>query len=109
MDVIGENGVIQSVIERGKAKQLTSLQRKAIVSRLLLAVKPDHGEMNLLRGTIVNVAREFHVSHNVVGQIWKRALANFQDPQVLCFWASPQKKVFVVASSCTITMKFTKP
>ena len=76
---------------RIKGKDLTVRQRRDVVSRLLWELK-DHGPtMKFPKGVVTAVASEFRVSHDTIRGIWKRAVENFNDPDVKQFRASPQK------------------
>ena len=72
-----------------KGKDLIGCQRQDAVSCLLWEVK-DHGPtMKFPRGVVTAVASEFCVSHNIIRWIWKRAVENFNDPDVKQSCASP--------------------
>jgi hypothetical protein len=73
-------------------KELTSDQRKQIVSQLLLRVKQGHPDQKLMRGALSDVAKNFNVTGRTVGKIWKRARQSFADPTIASFRASPLKK-----------------
>jgi hypothetical protein len=73
-------------------KELTSDQRKQIVSQLLLLVKEGHPEQKLVRGALTSIAKFFNVTAQMVGNVWKRARQSFVDPTVGSFRASPLKK-----------------
>ena len=76
---------------RIKGKDLTVRQRRDVVSRLLWELK-DHGPtMKFPKGVVTAVASEFRVSHDTIRRVWKRAVENFNDPDVKQFCASPQK------------------
>ena len=76
----------------GKKRDLTSEQRRNIVSMLLLAVKPGDAEMNLRYGAIQSCADTYNVNRVTIRRIWKRALANFRNPDIRAFISSPKKK-----------------
>ena len=75
-----------------KKRNLTSEERRAIVSTLQLSIKPDDPEMKLERGAIKSAAEVYHVDRLTIRRIWQRALANYHDPNVRAFVASPQRK-----------------
>ena len=76
----------------GKKRDLTSEQRRNIVSMLLLAVKPGDAEMNLRYGAIQSCADTYNVNRVTIRRIWKRALANFRNPDIRAFISSPKRK-----------------
>ncbi|KAI2507526.1 hypothetical protein MHU86_6914 [Fragilaria crotonensis] len=73
-------------------KNLTSEQTREIVSTLVWELKDSTVEGKFRRGVVSAVANTFHVHESTIRRIWARALANFQDPEVRAFRASPQKK-----------------
>ena len=75
-----------------KKKNLTSKQRRDIVSTLLLSVKPDDPELKLARGIITATAQRFNVDRSTIRLVWQRALANYQNPNIRSFISSPLKK-----------------
>ena len=77
---------------RAKKQNLTSEERRAIVSTLLLSIKPDNPELKSGRGVINSVAHAYNVDRISIRRIWQRALANFHDPSIRAFISSPQKK-----------------
>lgn len=78
--------------QRGINKDLTSDERKQMVSRMLtLARHGDHG-VKFPRGTITAVAAEFHVCTQTLRRVWARARENNLDPTVRQYQASPRKK-----------------
>jgi hypothetical protein len=72
--------------------ELTSDQRKQVVSQLLLLLKDGNQPPELKRGALTAVANNFDVRPRTVGKIWKRARLNFEDPTIGAFCASPCKK-----------------
>ena len=77
----------------GKKRDLTSEQRRNIVSMLLLAVKPGDAEMNLQRGASKSCSADtYDVNRFTIRRIWKRALANFRNPDIRAFISSPKKR-----------------
>ena len=79
------------VLVWSKGKYLIVRQRRDVVSRLLWEVK-DHGPtMKFPRGVVTKMASEFRVSHDIIRRIWKRAVENFNNPDVKQFCASPPK------------------
>ena len=79
------------VAVRTKGKYLTGRQRRDVVARLLWELK-DHGPTTKFpRGVVTAVTLEFRVSHDTIRRVWKRAVENFNDPDVKQFCASPQK------------------
>ena len=73
-------------------KNLTSEQTREIVSTLLWELKDSTIEGKFRRGVVSAVANTFHVHETTIRRIWARALANFHDPNIRAFRASPQKK-----------------
>ena len=91
MDSDQVNPQPEVVAVQTKGKDLTGRQRRDVVSRLLWELK-DHGPtMKLPKGVLTAVASEFRVSHDTTRRVWKRAMENFNDPDVKQFCASPQK------------------
>ena len=74
--------------------ELTSDERKQVVSQLLLLIKDGNQPPKLQRGALTTVANNFNVKPRTIGQIWKRARQNFEDPSIGAFHASPLKKQF---------------
>jgi hypothetical protein len=73
-------------------RELTSDERKQIVSRLLTEAQ-NGGELGKFpRGTITAVAADFHVSSKTLRRVWARAQENYADPTVRQYQASPRKK-----------------
>jgi hypothetical protein len=66
-------------------KELTSDQRKQVVSQLLLLVKDGDPDQNLMRGVLKTVATNFNVTGPTVSKIWKRARQSFADPTIAAF------------------------
>jgi hypothetical protein len=59
---------------------------------LLLCEVKDQQEMaKLNRGAYTTVARQFHVHPQTIRTLWARARANFANPHIRAFRASPQK------------------
>jgi transposase-like protein len=75
-----------------KKPNLTSEERRSIVSALLLTVKPGDPNLKLSHGALTAVARDFNVNRKTIKKIWDRALANYHDPHVRAFVSSPQKR-----------------
>jgi hypothetical protein len=75
-----------------KKRNLTSEERRAIVSRLILSIKPDDPDLKLGRGVITATANSYHVSRITIRKVWQRALANYRNPNIRSFMSSPQKK-----------------
>jgi hypothetical protein len=71
---------------------LTSDQRKQIVSQLLLLIKDGVGPPELKRGALKQVADNFNVQARTITAIWRRACQNYADPTIGAFRASPLKK-----------------
>ena len=62
--------------------------------------------MKFPREVVTAMASEFCVSHDIIRRIWKRAVENFNDPDVKQFCASPQNSTFVVGLTSGIVMNF---
>ena len=75
-----------------KKPNLTSEERRSIVSALLLTVKPGDPNLKLSHGALTAVARDFNVNRKTIKKIWDRALANYHDSHVRAFVSSPQKR-----------------
>jgi DNA-binding Xre family transcriptional regulator len=71
--------------------ELSSNQRKMIVSELLLRLKPDDENKKLRRGALTEVANLFAINPRTTARIWKRARRSYQDPAIGAFRASPRK------------------
>jgi hypothetical protein len=71
---------------------LTSDQRKQIVSQLLLLIKDGVAPPELKRGALKQVATNFNVQARTITTIWRRACQNYADPTIGTFSASPLKK-----------------
>jgi hypothetical protein len=80
------------VQEQRRKKELTRDQRTQIVSRLLFELQHHGADGNFARGTLTAVAIEFHVCEKTIRNVWKRAVQNFQDPDIRQFRASPKKR-----------------
>ena len=80
------------VQEQRRKKELTRDQRTQIVSRLLFELQHHGADGNFARGTLTAVAIEFHVCEKTIRNVWKRAVENFQDPDIRQFRASPKKR-----------------
>ena len=80
------------VQERRRKKELTRDQCTQIASRLLFELQNHGADGKFARGTITAVAQNFHVCQQTIRNVWKRAVANFQDPDIRQFRASPQKR-----------------
>ena len=78
--------------ERGAKRDLTSQQRRNIVSTLLLSVKPGDPEMKLARGVIKSCADAYGVNRFTIRKVWQRALENYRNPNIQAFISSPQRK-----------------
>ena len=74
-----------------RKRNLTSEERRSIVSRLLLSVQPDDPDFKLGRGIITSTADFYHVSRITIRKVWQRALANFRNPAIQSFISSPRK------------------
>jgi hypothetical protein len=71
--------------------ELTSDQRKQVVSQLLLLIQDGDHPPKLKRGMLTMVANNFDMKPQTVGKIWKRAHLNYEDPSIGAFHASPCK------------------
>ena len=60
---------------------------------LLLAIKSGDAEMNLRYGAIQSCADTYNVNLVTIRRIWKRALANFRNPDIRAFISSPKKNI----------------
>ena len=74
-----------------KRKELTGKERQNVVTRLLWELKDGHRNAKFAPGVLTAVAEEFHVSHHTIRRVWKRAVQNFEDPNVRQLRASPLK------------------
>jgi hypothetical protein len=77
-------------VQEGRRER--ELTRDQIVSRLLFELQTHGVDGKFARGTIPAVAQDFHVCQRTVRNVWKRAVANYQDPDIRQFRASPQKR-----------------
>ena len=77
--------------EHIRRKELTSEQRRNIVTRLLWELKDGHRNGKFGRGVLTAIADEFHVTHFTIRRVWKRAIQNFEDPTIRQLRASPRK------------------
>jgi hypothetical protein len=84
--------MLASLATRAKAKNLSSEERQAIVSFLLLEVKDEDGTQKLARGAINSAAETFHVHRNTIRDIWDRARANFDNHMIVSFVSESRKK-----------------
>jgi hypothetical protein len=75
-----------------RRKQVTSDQRKQIISALTTRMEEGAENCALKYGSLKEVAILFDVSQPTVTQIWKRARDSFKDPAIQAFRASPVKK-----------------
>jgi hypothetical protein len=80
------------VQQERRKKELTGDQCNQIVSRLLFELQKHGNDGNFARGTLTAVAQDFHVCQKTIRRIWKRAVANFHDPDIRQYRASPQKR-----------------
>ena len=79
--------------QQGRMKrELTSDERKQIVSRLLTEAQQGGDVGKFPRGTITAVAADFHVCRKTITNIWTRAQENYADPTLRQYQASPRKK-----------------
>jgi hypothetical protein len=70
------------VQEVRRKKELTRDQCTEIVSRLLFELQTHGADGNFARGTLTAVAQDFHVCSKTIRRVWKRAVANFWDPDI---------------------------
>lgn len=77
---------------RERKRNLTSLQRRNIVSTLLLSVTPGDNNFKLVRGVVNDCANTYGVNRFTIRKIWQRALANYANPNIRAFISSPRKK-----------------
>jgi hypothetical protein len=75
-----------------KKRNLTSEERRCIVSTLLLSVKPGDPDLILGRAVITSTAQFYDVNRKAIRGVWQRALSNFRNPNIRAFISSPQKK-----------------
>jgi hypothetical protein len=73
---------------------VSSEQTREIVSTLLWELKDSTVEGKFRRGVVSTIANTFHVHETTIRRIWARALANFRDPNVRAFRASPPQKKY---------------
>ena len=78
--------------ERHSKQNLTPIERKRIVSQLLLKVKKDHPEQCLLRGAITEIANSHNVHRDTIRRIWARARASSQNPELGFLFDAPSQK-----------------
>jgi hypothetical protein len=72
--------------------ELTSDQRKQVISQLLLSLEDGIHPPKLRCGALTQVANNFAVKARATSKIWERARQNYKDPAIGAFWASPLKK-----------------
>ena len=65
-----------------RKRNLTCEERRFIVSRLLLSVKPDSPDFKLGRRIITSKASCYHVSRITIKKVWQCALADFRNPAI---------------------------
>ena len=75
-----------------KRKDLTSDQRKQIISELIDNAEKKDGEYRLKRGALAQVAKIFDTHATTISRIWETAKNNRNDPNVRAFRATPKKK-----------------
>jgi hypothetical protein len=92
MDPIAPEPLPRPMLQGQLRKNLSSEQTKEVVSTLLWELKDSTVDGKFRRGVVSAVANTFHVHESTIRRIWARALANFHDPNVRAFRASPQKK-----------------
>ena len=78
--------------ELRRKRELSSDDRKRVVSRLLLSLKDEGPLPKLKHGAITEAANFFHAHCVTITNIWCRGQANFANPHVKMFKASPRKK-----------------
>jgi hypothetical protein len=78
--------------EQQTKRNLTPIERKRIVSQLLLKVKKDHPEQHLLRGALTEIANLHNVHKDTIRRIWARAHANSQNPEDGFVFDAPSQK-----------------
>jgi hypothetical protein len=71
---------------------LTSAERKQIVSHLLLRVKADTHPVKLKWGALKSTAIFFNRSTKTMQRVWKRACLSYEEPSILAFRANPLEK-----------------
>ena len=71
--------------------ELSSAQRRMVVSQLLARSKGEEENNKLKRGALTEVANLFAVNPRTIARIWKRARLSFEDPDIGAFRASPRK------------------
>jgi hypothetical protein len=92
MDAPDPHPTVAPPPENSKKRNLSSEERRDIVSTLLLTVKPGDPEMKLARGAIKSCADAYGVDHSTIRKVWQRALANYLNPDIRAFRSSPQRK-----------------
>jgi hypothetical protein len=92
MDPPDQNPTVEPPPVRKEKRDLTSSERRNIVSTLLLSVKPGDPDMKLLRGVIQSCADAYRVNRFTIRKVWQRALANYHNPNIQAFISSPQRK-----------------
>jgi hypothetical protein len=63
-------------------KNVTSHERKQIVSKLLTLGQSDGDRMKFPHGTMKAVAAKFHVHPRTLKRVWARAQSNYINPTV---------------------------
>ena len=86
-----------------RKRNLTCEERRFIVSRLLLSVKPDSPDFKLGRRIITSTASCYHMSWITIKKVWQCALTNFRNPAI----QTPKidvkpavKRLLCLAASC---------
>ena len=74
-----------------RRKNLTKDERIQVVSKMLWELQNHGVDGKFALGTITAVALEFHVCTKTIRNIWARAVANFENPDIRQFRASPKK------------------
>ena len=92
MDAPDPHPTVAPPPENSKKRNLSSEERRDIVSTLLLTVKPGDPEMKLARGAIKSCADAYGVDRSTIRKVWQRALANYLNPDIRAFRSSPQRK-----------------
>ena len=82
MDAPDPHPTVAPPPENSKKRNLSSEERRDIVSTLLLTVKPGDPEMKLARGAIKSCADAYGVDRSTIRKVWQRALANYLNPDI---------------------------
>jgi hypothetical protein len=87
---------VRPVPEGYRTKNLTRDERHQIVSKLLEERRQKQRHQGVdgkfARGVLTSMALEFQVSDKTIRNVWARAVANFEDPNIRQFRSSPLQR-----------------